>query len=82
MQMPKQKQMDGDTYIEKVSTMALCSLTSQIVSQTTKVIQKQSNGRCSWVCIMTALRVPIIIVAYMCGVIYIHVWASALLDLE
>ena len=33
--------------MEKVSTMALCSLTSQIVSQTKKSVKKQSNGRCS-----------------------------------
>lgn len=43
----KQKRMGGDTYMEKVSTMALCSLTTLIVSQTKKVFQKQSNGRCS-----------------------------------
>ena len=76
----KQKRMGGDAYMEKVSTMALCSLTSQIVSQTKKSVKKQSNCRCSWVCIAYACMMSVYN-RLLCG-IYIRVWASALLDLD
>lgn len=50
---------DGDYIDEKVSTMALCSLTSQIVSQTKKSVKKQSNGGCSWGMYNTAQSVSV-----------------------
>ena len=76
----EQKRMGGDAYIEKVSTMALCSLTSQIVSQTRSLSKSKATVDVHWVCITTARIVPIFQV--LMRVVCIHVWASALLDLD
>ena len=61
--------------------MALCSLTSQIVSQTTKSVKNKATVDVHWVCMTTACIVPMQIGQRRCF-IYIHVWASALLDLD
>lgn len=61
--------------------MALCSLTTQIVSQTRKSFKNKATVDAHRVCIirdhivLNHLRTKGILV-------YIHVWASALLDLE
>lgn len=74
-----QKRMGGDTYMAKVSTMALCSLTFQCLANI-KSVRSKATVDAHWVCKMTAHIEPISIgrVWYL----YIHVWASALLDLD
>ena len=73
--------MGEDTYMEKVSTMALCSLTSQIVSQTKRSLSKnKATVDAHWVCIMITYVIPMHIGEY--RILYTYVWASALLDLD
>jgi len=71
---------EGWDYIDgKVSTMALCSLTLQRLANK-KVYQKQSNSRCSLG--MYSVRQHCVCTkSDKIVVIYIHVWASALLFL-
>ena len=68
--------MGRDYIYGKVSTMALCSLTVWSLANYLNPCQKQSNSRCSWVCIYPYC-VCIIQTWYV--VVYMHVWASALL---
>lgn len=50
----KQKRMDGDAYMEKVSTMALCSLTYQLSRKQQKSFKNKATVDAHWVCMMTA----------------------------
>lgn len=77
----KQKRMDGDAYMEKVSTMALCSLTYQLSRKQQKSFKNKVTVDAHWVCMITAPIMPIPIGMF--GSVYTYtVWASALLDLE
>ena len=69
----KQKRMGGDAYMEKVSTMALLSLTLQCLANK-KVYQRRSNCRCSWVCIAYACMMSVynrlfVVYTYTCGLL-------------
>ena len=45
-------------HILKVSTLTLCSLTLRSLANSIPS-QKQSNGRCSWVCMTIAINVSL-----------------------
>lgn len=50
--------MGGDTYMEKVSTMALCSLTLQLSRKQNDFVKNKATVDAHWVCIITAYIVP------------------------
>ena len=67
--------MGGDAYMEKVSTMALCSLTTRMSRKQRKSFKNKATVDAHWVCMMTAHVVPIrigthvVIYTYTCGLL-------------